>query len=35
MKRLKKFEDSLKDFQDNVKCNNILIIGIPDEEENE
>ena len=30
---MKRTEDSLKDFWDNIKCNNIGIIGILEEEE--
>ena len=33
VKRMKRTEDSLRDLWDNVKCNNICIIGIPEEEE--
>ena len=32
-KRMKKNEDSLKDLWDNMKCTNILIIGVPEGEE--
>ena len=32
-KRLKKYEDSLRELQDNMKHNNIQIIGIPEEEQ--
>ena len=32
-KRMKKIEDSLTDLWDNIKCNNIRIIGVPEEEE--
>ena len=32
-KRMKRIEDSLRDLWDNIKCNNIRIIGIPEEEE--
>jgi len=32
-KRIKRNEDNLRDFWDNVKCPNILIIGIPEEED--
>ena len=32
-KRRKRIEDSLRDLWDNMKCSNILIIGVPEEEE--
>ena len=32
-KRMKRNEDSLRDPWDNIKCNNICIIGVPEEEE--
>ena len=32
-KRMKRNEDSLRDLWDNVKCNNIRIIGVPEGEE--
>ena len=32
-KRMKRIEDSLRDFWDNTKCTNILIIRVPEEEE--
>ena len=32
-KRMKRIEDSLRDFWDNVKRNNVRIIGVPEEEE--
>ena len=32
-KRLRKNEDRLREMQDNMKCNNIRIIGIPEGEE--
>ena len=32
-KRMKRNEDSLRDFWDNIKCNNICIIGVPEGEE--
>ena len=32
-KRMKRIEDSLRDFWDNTKCANIRIIGVPKEEE--
>ena len=34
-KRIKRNEDSLRDLWDNIKCNNILIIGVPEGEERE
>ena len=34
-KRMKRIEDSLKDFWDNIKHNNIHIIGVPEGEERE
>ena len=34
-KRMKRNEDSLKDLWDNIKCNNIRIIGVPEGEERE
>ena len=33
VKRMKRTEDSLRDLWDNVKCTNIRIIGVPEEEE--
>ena len=30
-KRMKRSEDSLRDLWDNIKCNNIHIIGVPEE----
>ena len=33
VKRMKKTEDSLRDLWDNVKCTNIQIIRVPEEEE--
>ena len=32
-KRKKRIEDSLRDLWDNIKCTNIRIIGVPEEEE--
>ena len=32
-KRMKRPEDSLRDLKDNIKCMNIRIIGVPEEEE--
>ena len=32
VKRLKRNEDSLRDLWDNIKCINIQIIGVPEEE---
>ena len=32
VKRMKRAEDSLRDFWDHVKCTNIRIIGVPEEE---
>ena len=32
-KRIKRNEDNLRDLQDNIKCPNILIIGVPEEED--
>ena len=34
-KRMERNEDSLRDFWDNIKCNNIRIIGVPEGEERE
>ena len=31
--RMKRIEDSLRDFWDNIKCANIRIIGVPEEQE--
>ena len=30
---MKRIEDSLRDLKDNIKCMNIRIIGVPEEEE--
>ena len=32
-KRIKRSEDNLRDLWDNVKCPNIQIIGVPEEED--
>ena len=32
-KKMKRIEDSLRDLWDNIKCTNIRIIGVPEEEE--
>ena len=32
-KRIKRNEDNLREFQDNIKCYNIRIIGVPEEED--
>ena len=34
-KRIKRNEDNLRDRWDNVKCPNIRIIGVPEEEDNQ
>ena len=34
-KRMKRNEDSLRELWDNIKCNNIHIIGVPEGEERE
>ena len=34
-KRIKKNENNLRDLLDNVKCPNIRIIGVPEEEDHE
>ena len=34
-KRMKRNEDSIRDLWDNIKCNNICIIGVPEGEETE
>ena len=33
-KRIKRNEDNLRDLQDNIKCSNIRIIGVPEEDKN-
>ena len=33
VERMKRTEDSLKDLWDNIKCTNIRILGVPEEEE--
>ena len=33
VKRMQRTEDSLRDLWDNIKCTNIQIIGVPEEEE--
>ena len=33
VERMKRTEDSLRDLWDNIKCTNIQIIGVPEEEE--
>ena len=33
LKKIKRIEDNLRDLWDNVKCPNIQIIGIPEEED--
>ena len=34
VKRMKRIEDRLRDLWDNIKCTNIQITGVPEEEEN-
>ena len=33
VKRMKRTEDSLRDLWDNIRCTNVQIIGVPEEEE--
>ena len=33
VKRMKRTEESLRDLWDNIKCTNIQIIGVPEDEE--
>ena len=33
VKRMKRTEDSLRDLWENIRCTNIQIIGVPEEEE--
>ena len=33
VKRMKRTEDSLRDLWENIKCTNIQIIGVPEEED--
>ena len=33
VKRMKRIEDSLRDLWDNIKCTNLPITGVPEEEE--
>ena len=33
VKRMRKTEDSLRHLWDNIKCTNIRIVGVPEEEE--
>ena len=32
-KQIKRNEDNLRDLQDNMKCSNIRIVGVPEEED--
>ena len=32
VKRMRRIEDSLRDAQDHIKCTNVQIIGVPEEE---
>ncbi len=33
VKRMKRAEDSLRDLRDNIKCTNVQVIGVPEEDE--
>ena len=33
VKRMKTAEESLRDLKDNIKCTNVQVIGVPEEEE--
>ena len=35
VKRMKRIKDRLRDLWDNIKCTNIQIIGVPEEEKEE
>ena len=32
-KRMKRIEDTIRDLWDNIKCSNIRVTGVPEEEE--